>query len=815
MYHVSGTLTVATLLYLISFYFYRAGFYSLLFHRKLWNVILASAFIATASAGIFLALQVNHKWDFSFIKTILKWHVEFGIGMAVTGLFHLIWHLSYYTGIFRKQGQKSAERRADGREQRTVSMEHGAWGMRQEEQYAVRRAQSGEHIKTSLFVVGFVSSAIQLLFLREIMNITGGYELISGVFFGSWLITSAAGSVMAGRSSLNNMRRILLTFSFSPLVSLFLMIFLSRLFMITGQTPSFLESFIYTLLVIGPFCFVSGFTFVRLLETGRQKNPIKAGYYFSIETLGGVLAGILISVMTAGLFNTYELLLLIIMLAMTFMVLNFLSPGKFLAFTVKLLTVILATLILGAETDREFRQLLLPGVRITSTRDTPYGNLTSGEYGNEQSTFYNQRLLKYSADAAEREEDIHYAMLQCDNPEKVLLISGSLLSHLPEIKKYPVKKITYIERDPALIESEVNDSVLSDPGIEISDDDAFTFIRETDRKFDVIMLLVPPPSTLLLNRYYTTGFFSSVKEKLDNRGVFMCSPGLAQNYYNRESLLVISSVYNSMKKVFSNVLPVSGTRLYFVASDNKLSPEITSLVTSRGIQNLYVGPDYLSDDLIAQKSSEIMNLIDPGTNENTLSHPVACMSFQSLIFSMKASEKIPSIFLLILLFAAPVIAVKRRHIIMYTGACSMAGFEIILLLSLQLSVGNMYALTGLVIASVMTGLAAGALMNLQLPGKSALKSKVLLLAMFYLLAALLLSNLQSINNHFIAIILLLVMSFIPGMLTGNFFREITAYKDSGIAGVYSADLAGSAAGFIIISAIAVPVAGITWSVILL
>ncbi|HBQ83395.1 MAG TPA: hypothetical protein DD745_11025 [Bacteroidales bacterium] len=49
-------------------------------------------------------------------------------------------------------------------------------------------------ISTNLFITGFVSTSIQILLIREMMNISGGYELITGIFLGTWLITSAAGS---------------------------------------------------------------------------------------------------------------------------------------------------------------------------------------------------------------------------------------------------------------------------------------------------------------------------------------------------------------------------------------------------------------------------------------------------------------------------------------------------------------------------------------------------------------------------------------------------------------------------------------------
>ena len=93
---------------------------------------------------------------------------------------------------------------------------------------------------------------------------------------------------------------------------------------------------------------------------------------------------------------------------------------------------------------------MLRGINVTHSRDTQFGNITTAEYGGESSTYYDHRLLTYSDDAAEREEDIHYAMLQVEKPETVLLISGSVNSHLKEIVKYQVKKVVYVERDPAL-----------------------------------------------------------------------------------------------------------------------------------------------------------------------------------------------------------------------------------------------------------------------------------------------------------------------------------------------------------------------------
>ncbi len=562
MYHVISTGFTAILLYLISYSFYRIGYYSLQLHRKFWNSVLAAAFLITAIAGVFLALQISYKWNIPFIKTVLRWHVEFGIGMAITGLFHFIWHLNYYGKFFAKIAGNP-------------------------EKPEFQKLTSAE-IKTNLFIIGFVSSSIQFLLMREIMNVTGGYELITGSFLGSWLIGSAIGSSLAGKSTLNDIRKINLVFSISPIISLSLMLFLSRVFLSPGETPSFLAAIIYTLLVLIPFCLVSGFTFIKLITIAGSENKLIPGKSFSIETTGGIVAGIIIALLSAGLISTYKLLMLIILLSVGYVLTTYYIHRPKTKISANFFIIIVGILIIFLNPDLLFRQILLPGIKVTGTKDTPYGNITKGKYKGEESLYYNQRLLAYKDDATEREEDIHYAMLQSESPEKVIIISGSPQSHIPEILKYPVSSIIYIERDPALVkyETSVGDKF---PGkVIVVNRDAYRYIRNSTESVDVIILLIPPPSTLLLNRYYTSEFFSDVKKRLKPDGIFMCSPGPGDDYFNKESLNLYSSIYNSLAANFKNVKPVAGNKLYLIASDKPLSLSFCKLVVEKQIKNIYV-----------------------------------------------------------------------------------------------------------------------------------------------------------------------------------------------------------------------------------
>lgn len=791
MYNVLSTGLAAIILYLISIFFSRNGFYTIQDHRKFWNLILAATFLLTISAGLFLALQITYKWNIPFIKAVLKWHVECGIGLAFTGLFHFTWHLSYFTRLIGVSESSLISYRETFRSKAQNSL--------------------------NLIIVGFVSCSVQLLIMREFLNIAGGYELITGTFLGSWLIGSAAGAYMARRSPLTDIRKINLIFSLGPLLTLILLIVLGRLFLHTGETPSFLLSIIYSLLTLFPFCFISGFTFIKLINYAEISLGINAGKSFSVETAGGIAAGLTVSFITGGILNTYQLLILIIILNITYLLLSFFVTariGKIISLVVMIFT---AATILLMKPDIFFRQQLLSGINVMDTKDTPYGNVTIGRYGNEKSIYYNQRLQSYSNDESEREENIHFAMLQHKKPENILIISGDIESNMKEIMKYDIKKVIFVERDPALISPELKHENSLSELLTIKYDDAFRYIRDTREDFDVVILLLPPPSTLLLNRYYTTDFFREVKNRIGRDGVFICSPGSGENYYSKESVVLYSSIYNSLASVFQNNRPIVGNKLYFVSSDGEISSSVCSLADERGIKNIYVSPDYMSDDLLTKKSDEVISVIDTLVRENTLGFPVACFHYQSYNLTKNLNERIPSVIILIIIFVSPLLSVRRKNLIMFSTAAALSGFEIIVLLILQTVAGNMYLLTGLVIASLMAGLATGSVINLKIAETFLIRLIAFLLIIFYVCTGLLFNQLQSAGNNTFTVIILLLLIYFPSLITGQLFRTMTSreMKFSDASSVYSADLAGSALGFVVVSGLALPVLGIRMTIILL
>jgi spermidine synthase len=614
---------------------------------------------------------------------------------------------------------------------------------------------------------------------------------------------------------LYDLRKINIIFAVSPIVSLALLIFLKRLFFNTGESPGFLAGMIYTLIVLLPCTFITGFTFIRLLTLAGESGSLTSGKAFSVETSGGVLSGIVVSASGVGILNNYQVFLITLLAFTVYLVITSTITRR-----LKILsTILLATgmlLIVIFNPDIIFRQMLMPGIKVGQTTDTPYGNITEGSYGGEKNLYYDHRLFRWQNDEAEREENIHYAMLQHHNPQDVLLISGDIRSNLPEVVKYKIRSVTFVERDPVLAIKYGSAKGEADSLLKTESTDALRFIRKTSDRFDVIIVNLPPPSTLMLNRFYTTEFFLAARNRMKPGGVFMCSPGAGSNYFNAESATLYSSVFNSMSSVFRHVVPVVGNKLYYIASDDSLSTAFISAVATRGISNSYVNENFLSDDLIKIKSDEVLSVIDRETRQNTLLFPVACFHFQNYRMTMERQQRIPSLLLIIIVFLVPLFTVRRSNMIMYGSAAALAGFEIIILLILQSSAGNMYQYTGIILAGFMAGLALGSGIDKPFLKPVGIIAGSSVLVLFYIFTALISDNLINMNSLLPETVVILILSVTPSFLTGRIFRLMTEKAGPGSASaIYSADMAGAALGFIAVSGIAVPMLGIKLTLFLL
>jgi hypothetical protein len=332
-------------------------------------------------------------------------------------------------------------------------------------------------------------------------------------------------------------------------------------------------------------------------------------------------------------------------------------------------------------------------------------------------------------------------------------------------------------------------------------------LRRTSDTYDAVLQLIPPPSTLSVSRYFTIEYFRAVKEHLSPGGLFLCTPMPYYNYSPESYSKGFSPVYNALNEVYSHVVLIPGSSLYIIASDSTLSDSISVLAARSVIQNSYVNSDYLDDDDLRHKSRQITMQSDSTAGFNTAARPVSSWFTNMLSLESKgiAGGLVAVIAFLVII---PFAFIRRGGLMMFASSAGLAGFGMIMIFILQMTVGNIYLLSALVLTLLMAGLAGGAAWSVVRTTRPMMIFTVLLALIYGVTGLIAPSLLAAAPGVVLPVIFIFLLA--AGFLTGSVYRVLTTPGTQGTTGgVYASDLAGSALGYLTISTILVPLAGIS------
>ena len=126
---------------------------------------------------------------------------------------------------------------------------------------------------------------------------------------------------------------------------------------------------------------------------------------------------------------------------------------------------------------------------------------------------------------------VHVPVLSHPNPEKVLIIGGGDGGILREILRYKsVESATMVEIDPGVIDlckeylPMINNGAFEDSRTNLIIADGASFVKETDKKFDVVIVDSSDPigpATVLFSK----AFYSDIQSLLTPDGILVCQTG--------------------------------------------------------------------------------------------------------------------------------------------------------------------------------------------------------------------------------------------------------------------------------------------------
>lgn len=609
----------------------------------------------------------------------------------------------------------------------------------------------------SVMLAGATAMASQIVFLRECLVSFYGNEISVGIILAAWLVWGAFGSWILGRLS-DNLRSKIHVFAVCQIIlAIILPITLiairsSKDFLgvASGEIVSYAQMFTAVLIILSASCCILGFMFslacrvYRDITAGAAKSV--ANIYVT-EALGALVGGSVVSFFLISRVPALWILFAISFLNIAASITlqrtspDFLRRKIFYWATVSIL--ILSSAAACAGGVRGLRQfslaLLWKGFDVLESRDSVYGNITVTERAGQTSFFENGLHLYTVPDHLSREEAVHFALLENEDPSKILLIGGGVGGLLEEILKHPVSEVDYVELDPMIITEAENflgnetKKALNDPKVTIINEDGRFFVKQAQKKYDCIIISLGDPYTIQLNRFYTKDFFDELSHIMDDGGILSFALTSSENYIGGELKDYLNSVYLSLSASFSDVLLIPGDTMYFLASNRRgvLTSDMDTLIArlnERGINTQYVREYYLFDKLSKERIEYATKAVSENSDGliNRDFRPIAyyyatrfwgthfeAPFFRRFTENLKTHAVWAAVSIVcILIFIFGIFDRKRRGkrtvllSLMTTGFAEIS-FQIAVILSFQVIYGYMFYKMGIILTCFMAGLAAG------------------------------------------------------------------------------------------------------------
>lgn len=169
---------------------------------------------------------------------------------------------------------------------------------------------------------------------------------------------------------------------------------------------------------------------------------------------------------------------------------------------------------------------VIPG-KIIHAESSPYQRIILSSDGRSIKLHLNGNL-QFSSDDEYRyhESLVHPVMFSTKSPNKVLILGGGDGLAVREILKHDVQQITLVDLDPAMtalfssntLLTSLNQHALTDPKLQIINEDAFTWLRSHHEQYDVVIIDFPDPSNYSLGKLYSDQFFQEISRHLSPQG---------------------------------------------------------------------------------------------------------------------------------------------------------------------------------------------------------------------------------------------------------------------------------------------------------
>ncbi|MBU4332591.1 hypothetical protein KKD19_03325 [Patescibacteria group bacterium] len=711
--------------------------------------------------------------------------------------------------------------------------------------------------------LGFLSIVLQIFFMRELLTLTGGNEIIIGIIIFWWFLFAGIGSLVKFKTQqINKLLFFIITSYFILgcflLVDFFLIKFIPSRLHFAGELIPLSWAMLSLPIILFPICFLLGLEF-RLgsqlfsLKFGSKASGATTNKAHLFESAGFVVGGLAFSFFLVHFLNTQFIGLILACLALLSLTLYFVlfRNINFKKILMASLLMLAATIVIIPKTsfnklNRQTLKWQYKNQEIVKSVNSRYGNIVITKMDEQYNFYIDGYFLGPTENIKETEEITIIPLLSQKKSSNILIIGEGWNGLIQEILKIDkVENITYLEIDKVLVENLKNylpeiQSILDNPKVNLVTQDVITFLKANDAKYDVIILSQPPPMNFLFNRFYTQNFFTLIKDDLKPTGVFAFGlPGLAENMSNPHEQQFLGSVHKTLNKEFDFVKVLPADKMLFLASDQKIKTvELVAEFNKLNLNTSFVTIPYIKylfEDERTQTINKVLTKSDTFLNKDL--QPFAFLAytkFWSQIYSSKIARAIDLLFnnriIIISILSLAIILLlilsskknrKNSYLffsIIFASATLMV-LEITIILLWQVLFGYIYSQIALILTIIMAGVTFGnyVIVKKKWHAPSLLKKlqKIFIILIASFLA---LTFWPDLFNQIILGLYAFAFGFINGAifpLTNKLYLEKTKNPATETGKIYGVELVGSGVLILMFNLFLLPMFGFGVSLVFL
>ena len=216
------------------------------------------------------------------------------------------------------------------------------------------------------------------------------------------------------------------------------------------------------------------------------------------------------------------------------------NPKKLLSFTLSILLLLLGAILFGSFLTRYAEQKLYLYDIVQREQSLYQRVILTRSSQNQEHRLYIDGHIQFAEKDEHRYHEalVHPLFTSLEKTEDILILGGGDGMAAREALKWSdVKTIDLVDIDPEITRicretpsiAQLNEDALADPRLTLFHTDAFSFVRESEKKYDAVIIDLPDPHNEVLNKLYAREFYHILKRILNPGGgiISQCSSPFA------------------------------------------------------------------------------------------------------------------------------------------------------------------------------------------------------------------------------------------------------------------------------------------------